>query len=951
MIVALVLSVPFIYILATKPVLRRLAVRNAIRRPRETMLVIAGSLLGTALMTASFVVGDTLTASISATAHTQYGPVDEVVSVLAPQAPELRRRIGGFQNSLIDGVLPITTLEVAAATVEPNNIATAAAPKAQLLEVDFNHAAIFGHDAPASGLSGQGPGAGEAVVVEALANRLHLHGGDTFSVFALGQNVRLRVARIIPQLGVAGFWRGREVVSYNAFVSPGTIALLAAHLDISKAGPRSAALGELPLYSMLISNRGGVESGAALSTAVVRALRQPLAGMATNVLPAKKNLLDAARKAGDGLQQLYQTIGTFAVFAGILLLINIFTMLADERKSELGMMRAMGLRRRSLVATFASEGWLYGIVACAIGTVVGLGIGRLVIEGASQITASANKDLRAPIKFHFTPTSLQSGFAIGLTITIATVIGTSISTSRFNIISAIRDLERSKVRGGGVRAVIGGVTAAIGALLTVVGFAAVNALPILAGPALLALGAATFLNRRRSRRPVTTVFAAFAIAWGASAVPIAIGFGAEPQVAAFLIQGLIMVIPAVILLSEYQNEVGHVLARLTGRRLSVRLGLAYPLARRQRTALTLAQFSIVVFILTYITTLSTMFQGQAAQFTSDLGGGYNVVVDANPINVDALRNTAGVEIVAPLWRNERASITPSTSNETSEWPMAGIDASFLRTQPPKITDTGSYPNQTAVYQALIHSDHFAIIDDRFLSRGGPPASPVGIGDSILVKDPASGGSKRLTIIAKASNDVLFNGGWTSAQAMRAIFGVNAIPTRAYIKAVDPERFASAIESSDFRSGAQAVTINGKVKEQLAQQNKFFSLIRSFLSIGLVVGVAGIGVIMVRAVRERRRQVGVLRALGFPADSVSNAFAIEAGFVALEGIFIGVALGLISTWTITLSDNFGRGLTFVVPVVALLVLVFGTLIGSLIATVGPARSAAKIKPAVALRMTD
>ena len=49
----LVLSVPFLYVLARKPVLRRLALRNARRRPREAMLVIAGSLLGTAIMTTS----------------------------------------------------------------------------------------------------------------------------------------------------------------------------------------------------------------------------------------------------------------------------------------------------------------------------------------------------------------------------------------------------------------------------------------------------------------------------------------------------------------------------------------------------------------------------------------------------------------------------------------------------------------------------------------------------------------------------------------------------------------------------------------------------------------------------------------------------------------------------------------------------------------------------------
>lgn len=133
--------------------------------------------------------------------------------------------------------------------------------------------------------------------------------------------------------------------------------------------------------------------------------------------------------------------------------------------------------------------------------------------------------------------------------------------------------------------------------------------------------------------------------------------------------------------------------------------------------------------------------------------------------------------------------------------------------------------------------------------------------------------------------------------------------------------------------------------------QFFTLMRAFLAVGLVIGVAGIGVIMVRAVRERRRQVGILRSLGFPAAQVSNAFAIEALFVAFEGVCIGVALGLVCTWSITLTDSFGSGLSWRVPLAAVGALVGGTLVGALFATFGPARSASRIKPAVALRIAD
>ncbi|MBI3257579.1 MAG: hypothetical protein HYZ59_07330 [Actinobacteria bacterium] len=51
LLVSLGLSLPFLIIIAFRPVLRKLALRDSFRRPREMALVVLGSMLGTAMLT------------------------------------------------------------------------------------------------------------------------------------------------------------------------------------------------------------------------------------------------------------------------------------------------------------------------------------------------------------------------------------------------------------------------------------------------------------------------------------------------------------------------------------------------------------------------------------------------------------------------------------------------------------------------------------------------------------------------------------------------------------------------------------------------------------------------------------------------------------------------------------------------------------------------------------
>src|SRR3989475_12220577 len=68
--------------------------------------------------------------------------------------------------------------------------------------------------------------------------------------------------------------------------------------------------------------------------------------------------------------------------------------------------------------------------------------------------------------------------------------------------------------------------------------------------------------------------------------------------------------------------------------------------------------------------------------------------------------------------------------------------------------------------------------------------------------------------------------------------------------------------------------------------------QAYLGIGLLVGIAGLAVITLRAVVERRTQIGALRAIGFTRGMVLATFLVEIALIAVLGIGIGVALGIV-----------------------------------------------------------
>jgi putative ABC transport system permease protein len=437
----------------------------------------------------------------------------------------------------------------------------------------------------------------------------------------------------------------------------------------------------------------------------------------------------------------------------------------------------------------------------------------------------------------------------------------------------------------------------------------------------------------------------------------------DAEIPVFVVMGVVLTGAAVGLVSINQDLIGRAVRRVGGgsRSMALRLGLAYPLARKFRTGMILSMYSLVVFTLVFMTVFSYLFSQQVDHFTAQMSGGFDVRVASNassPIPPDQVRALPEVTAVGTVTSAlaQFQQTCPGCSRDFVNWPVSSMDAELQRVGAPELNARlPEFPDDAAAYRRLATDPDAFIPSNFFLQNGGgPPTKRVRPGDVVVLKDPVSGRTRSLHVIATAETGPATPLVFVAPAVLQDMFTGRAAPDLLYVAlraGVDGAAFAAGVNGRFVANGADAQSFRSLVSDILSQQNQFFRLIRGYLALGLLVGIAGLGVVMVRAVRERRRQIGVLRALGFQAAVVRRAFLAESAFVAAEGIFIGTGLALVTAWRLVGNDTFGAALDFSVPVAQLAVLVLGTFVASLIATVTPAQQASRIKPAVALRIAD
>jgi len=161
---------------------------------------------------------------------------------------------------------------------------------------------------------------------------------------------------------------------------------------------------------------------------------------------------------------------------------------------------------------------------------------------------------------------------------------------------------------------------------------------------------------------------------------------------------------------------------------------------------------------------------------------------------------------------------------------------------------------------------------------------------------------------------------------------------------DTERIAEEIEDVSERLDAITSLEFSRQASAIVDQIRFFTV--GIGAIAAVVGGLGVMNTMIMAVMERRREIGVLKAIGATNSMVLRQILTESAMISLIGGVGGVALGVLAA---AFLGSFAEGQiqAVVTPDLALTGLSFALFLG-LAGGYYPARKAAKLDPVEALR---
>ncbi len=1037
----------------SNPLLLRMGMRNLLRRSNQTLLLLVGVMLSTAVITASLGLPESLRHAQVVERLTTMGNMDESVTGTFNQN-QLRALFARLrQDSNVQAVTGLL-LDTEATTV------TAARTSLSVFQIDRygvppDFDAVYGSITAANGqlLHFADLHPGEAWISATLAKHFAVHPGDRLQVRAGDTMVTVTLRALLSHdLGVTN----GEVNATPSIILPlvtdqqlqpglpNTICIKnrgpGGMDDIGPNGSRSQ--GVLSLLQQLFP-RASLDSFLRVVTDFDVVQIHPLKPDVVNAPSVQLSKSVLFLSIGHQFTWLIPLYTCLLIGAGLLLLILLFTLLAAERRTEFGISRAIGFQRHHLVQALLLEGCGYAVIAAMLGVAAGFGLlaaGMAIFAHLPEIDAAANNSASVPIPL-FTGQllpwlswqSLLSSWCLGVLTTLLTMLLASVWISRMTIVTAIGNLDATSshhvnlwklLRAGWLASdtngqrvpetsarrrerlmgklgqlcwegwVRGPFCLLLGGLLLLCS----SVTPWLQQPGVLLLlaGSSLFIGEGMllCTCPVSLArrisFSLFGVSWlvyGFQAgtffrslfLPY-VGFPSQPPVLSVLLTLLAPVLGAVSLVMVNADLLILCLSALLRRVRSLaplsRTSLVYPLTFRFRSALTVTLLGLVTFQVLLL--IVTNFGGLQASQIEARTGGFNLQVNMprgvyrnlstqmqqlqnHTVLAQDFTDVASMRFLHGLAEEgQQAPAEPvrlllpgqPVYHMPYDIPLVADDSYLSTTREPLFVRARGYNTDQQVWEAVRDHPGYAVLGyDAHIAQLPTNNGFTPFEATIPVDATPQAPTQPVTIIGMlpaTNGQVLYLSSRTALQMVPqttlALSRLNyyLFRLRAGVSETRAIQDLTRLFGVVYAPNLPIASLDHPATDAIAAQLTLF--LSGYLALGLLLGTLAISLIISRSVIERRQQIGMLRALGFSRTLVRRSFLLEASFVITLGLLIGVALALWQAYEID------RPLyqSLPIPFIPVILILLGSYLITFISTILPARRAAQLPPAEALR---
>ncbi|MFF8291125.1 ABC transporter permease [Streptomyces sp. NPDC016309] len=427
----------------------RTALRNVLAHKARLLMTVLAVMLGVAFVSGTLVFTDTLSNAFRNQSAKSYDDVAVAVTSYADR--DDAKQEPGLSQKTVDRIAGLDGVAAVAGRVD--GFAGVADPEGKLIGVGWsNKGSNFapgkdGKDPAYDFTEGSGPVRDDQIALDK----------DTAATgeYRVGDRVRVATNGPVKEYTLAGVFTtddgavnaGGSLVLFDTSVAQTLYLKPGYYTNLTvTAAPGADDARILAAVKPLVPESAEAQTGAALADEQAKSIEEGLSG----------------------LNQMLLGFAGIALFVGVFLISNTFTMLVAQRTKELALMRAVGASRKQITRSVLAEAGVVGLVA----SVVGFGLGIALAAGLrSGMAAFGMKVPDGPLVIGTTP--LLSALAVGVLITMFAAWLPGRRAAKIPPVAAMSSVHAiATTKSLVVRNSIGGFLTAAGAALIVLGAAA-----------------------------------------------------------------------------------------------------------------------------------------------------------------------------------------------------------------------------------------------------------------------------------------------------------------------------------------------------------------------------------------------------------------------------------------------------------------------------------------------